>query len=54
MALWRERLFAIMLRISANATDFFHLPANQVMELGDVIELSHMVVLTASWRKSSG
>jgi KUP system potassium uptake protein len=54
MALWRERLFAIMLRISANATDFFHLPANQVMELGDVIELSHMVVSTASWRKSGG
>ncbi|MHB8248793.1 MAG: potassium transporter Kup [Acidithiobacillus sp.] len=54
MALWRERLFAVMLRVSANATDFFHLPPNQVMELGDVIELSRMAVSTASWRKTDG
>lgn len=43
LALWRQRLFAAMLRISANAIDFFQLPANQVMELGDVVELPHMV-----------
>ena len=41
--LWREHLFAVMLRISANATDFFRLPPNQVMELGDVVEFSHAV-----------
>ena len=43
LALWRERLFAILLRFSANATDFFRLPPNQVMELGDDVELSHRV-----------
>lgn len=42
LALWRQRLFAIMLRASANAIDFFRLPANQVMELGDVVELPRM------------
>ncbi|WP_420909783.1 KUP/HAK/KT family potassium transporter [Acidiferrobacter thiooxydans] len=39
LALWRQRLFAVMLKASATAIDFFHLPANQVMELGDVVEL---------------
>ena len=43
LSLWREHLFATMLRISANATDFFRLPPNQVMELGDVVELSHKI-----------
>ncbi|MHB1266589.1 MAG: KUP/HAK/KT family potassium transporter, partial [Acidithiobacillus ferriphilus] len=43
LALWREQLFAILLRFSTNATDFFRLPPNQVMELGDVVELSHRV-----------
>ncbi len=41
LALWRQRLFAFMLRISANAIDFFQLPANQVMELGDIVEMGH-------------
>ncbi|VVM06198.1 hypothetical protein MAMC_00982 [Methylacidimicrobium cyclopophantes] len=40
MDFWRERLFALMLRLSASAGDFFQLPPNQVMELGDVIELA--------------
>ncbi len=39
LALWRQRLFAFMLRLSANAIDFFQLPANQVMELGDIVEM---------------
>ncbi len=39
LALWRQRLFAVMLKASATAIDFFHLPANQVMELGDIVEL---------------
>ncbi|MHB1567132.1 MAG: potassium transporter Kup [Acidiferrobacter sp.] len=48
MALWRERLFAVMLRLSANAIDFFALPANQVMELGDIVEFSAAAVATVS------
>lgn len=47
MALWRERLFAIMLRLSASAVDFFALPGSQVMELGDVITLAAPVAATA-------
>ena len=43
LALWRQRLFAVMLKASATAIDFFHLPANQVMELGDVVELPDKV-----------
>ncbi len=39
LALWRQRLFAFILRVSATAIDFFQLPANQVMELGDIVEL---------------
>ncbi len=39
IALWRQRLYALMLRLSANAIDFFRLPASQTVELGDVIEL---------------
>lgn len=39
LALWRQRLFAAMLKASATAIDFFRLPANQVMELGDIVEL---------------
>ncbi len=41
LALWRQRLFAAMMKMSATAIDFFHLPANQVMELGDIVELPH-------------
>jgi KUP system potassium uptake protein len=37
---WRERLFALMLRISTGGSDFFGLPPARVMELGDVVELS--------------
>ncbi|HET6566930.1 MAG TPA: potassium transporter Kup [Rhodothermales bacterium] len=38
MALWRERLFALMSRNARNATAFFRLPPNRVVELGRQIE----------------
>jgi KUP system potassium uptake protein len=39
MALWREHLFAWMNRNSASASQFFSLPANQVIELGAQVEM---------------
>ena len=39
MAIWRERLFALMSRNARNATDFFDLPPDRVVELGSQIEL---------------
>ena len=39
MALWRERLFALMSRNAQSATTFFRLPANRVVELGMQVEL---------------
>lgn len=39
MAIWREKLFAMMSRNSISATDFFSLPPNQVVELGTMVEL---------------
>jgi KUP system potassium uptake protein len=39
MALWRERLFAMMSRNSRPATHFFGLPPNRVVELGAQVEL---------------
>jgi KUP system potassium uptake protein len=39
MARWRERLFSFMTRNSQKATDFFKLPADQVFEIGIVVEL---------------
>jgi len=39
MAMWRERLYAAMVRNSANATDFFRIPPNRVIELGSRVEL---------------
>ncbi len=39
MAIWRERLFAVMSRNSRNATDFFRLPPDRVVELGTQVEL---------------
>ncbi len=46
LALWRQRLFAVMLKASATAIDFFRLPANQVMELGDIVELPQQIQAT--------
>lgn len=39
MAIWRERLFALMSRNARNAADFFHLPPNRVVEMGTQVEL---------------
>ncbi len=39
MALWRERLFAWMLRNAASAMEFFRLPSNRVVELGSQVEI---------------
>jgi KUP system potassium uptake protein len=39
MALWRERLFASMMRNSSSAAQYFSLPANQIIELGAQIEM---------------
>jgi KUP system potassium uptake protein len=39
MAIWRERLFAWMLRNSVSAMEFFKLPTNRVVELGSQVEI---------------
>jgi len=39
MAIWREYLFAWMMRNSSSASQFFSLPPNQVIELGAQVEL---------------
>lgn len=39
MALWREHIFAFMSRNAQRATQFFHIPPEQVMEIGSQIEL---------------
>jgi KUP system potassium uptake protein len=39
MALWREKLFAVMARNSARATGFYRIPPAQVLEVGGQIEL---------------
>ena len=39
MALWRERLFGVMLRNAKPASAFFGLKPNRVVELGAQIEI---------------
>ena len=39
MALWREVLFSWMLRNAQNATEFFRIPTNLVVELGTQVEI---------------
>ncbi len=39
MAIWREKLFAWMLRNSESAMEFFKLPTNRVVELGSQVEI---------------
>mgnify|MGYP006266033753 FL=1 len=39
MPIWREKVFAWMLRNSASAMDFFKLPTNRVVELGSQVEI---------------
>jgi KUP system potassium uptake protein len=39
MAIWREKMFAWMLRNAASAMEFFKLPTNRVVELGSQVEI---------------
>jgi KUP system potassium uptake protein len=39
MALWREKLFAWMVRNAESAMQFFRLPSNRVIELGSQLEI---------------
>jgi KUP system potassium uptake protein len=39
MALWRERLFALMHRNAASVVRYFRLPRNRIVEVGAVVEI---------------
>lgn len=39
MAIWREKVFAWMLRNATSAMEFFRLPTNRVVELGSQVEI---------------
>jgi KUP system potassium uptake protein len=39
MALWRDRLFAMMARNAGSVVEYFNLPTNRVIELGTQIEI---------------
>jgi KUP system potassium uptake protein len=39
MALWREHLFVTMSRNARDAADYYHIPANRVIELGTQVEI---------------
>jgi KUP system potassium uptake protein len=39
MAMWREKLFAWMLKNSESAMEFFKLPTNRVVELGSQLQI---------------
>jgi KUP system potassium uptake protein len=39
MALWREKIFVFLSRNSQRASSFFHLPSEQVVEIGLVLEI---------------
>ena len=39
MALWRDKLFAMMARNAGNISDFFNIPDNRVVELGTRVQL---------------
>jgi KUP system potassium uptake protein len=39
MAIWREKLFALMVRNAQRPTDFFRIPVNRVVELGMQVRL---------------
>ncbi|WP_414903406.1 potassium transporter Kup [Sphingomonas flavalba] len=39
MAIWREKVFAWMLRNAESAMEFFRLPTNRVVELGSQVEI---------------
>jgi KUP system potassium uptake protein len=39
IALWREKIFALMSRLGQSATDFFKIPSESVVELGTQVEI---------------
>jgi KUP system potassium uptake protein len=39
MALWRERLFCWMYQNAGRQSDFFHIPANRLIEMGAKVEI---------------
>lgn len=39
MALWREKLFALLSKNARSATAYFRIPANRVVELGEQVEI---------------
>jgi KUP system potassium uptake protein len=39
MAVWREKLFALIARNATTATAFFGIPPDRVVELGEQIEM---------------
>lgn len=39
MPVWRDRIFAVMHRNAAPATNFFRIPGNRLVELGAVVEI---------------
>lgn len=39
MQIWREHLFAVMVRNSESSMSFFKLPVNRVVELGSQVEI---------------
>jgi len=39
MALWRDRLFAMLARNAGSITDFFNIPTNRVIELGTRVQI---------------
>jgi KUP system potassium uptake protein len=39
IAIWRERIFALMSRMAQSATDFFKIPTENVVELGTQVEI---------------
>ena len=39
MSLWREALFAAMVRLSGSAMEYFRLPPGRVVELGSQVEI---------------
>jgi KUP system potassium uptake protein len=39
MSVWREMLFAAMVRLSSSAMEYYHLPPGRVIELGSQVEI---------------
>jgi KUP system potassium uptake protein len=39
MAMWRERLFAAMIRNAGSVVEYFQIPPNRVIELGTQVEI---------------